>query len=160
MADHHTHQLTPHKSPSPPYTLPLPGPSTPPRSPSHSPIFPIPQSPITHSPPEPHAPPEKRAKVMKDRHHKQKETFKHKLSKVVTQCLDQHRKPDCKYGRITCSEDFKYLARKLTHGLAEKELQRRHGSTGDLVFNDSIRSKVKEYIRQYMKKCGPIYTRV
>ena len=35
------------------------------------------------------------------------------LSKVVTHCLDQHRKPDCKYGRITCSDDFKYLARKV-----------------------------------------------
>ena len=35
------------------------------------------------------------------------------VSKVVTQCLDHHRKADCKYGRITCSEDFKYLARKV-----------------------------------------------
>ncbi len=35
------------------------------------------------------------------------------LSKVVTHCLDQHRKVDCKYGRITCSDDFKYLARKV-----------------------------------------------
>ena len=35
------------------------------------------------------------------------------LSRVVTHCLDQHRKSDCKYGRITCSEDFKYLARRV-----------------------------------------------
>ena len=35
------------------------------------------------------------------------------LSKIVIHCLDQHRKPDCKYGRITCSEDFKYLARRV-----------------------------------------------
>ena len=38
----------------------------------------------------------------------------YQVSKVVTQCLDQHRKADCKYGRITCSEDFKYLARKVS----------------------------------------------
>lgn len=35
------------------------------------------------------------------------------LSKTVTSCLDQHRKSDCKYGRITCAEDFKHLARKV-----------------------------------------------
>ena len=32
---------------------------------------------------------------------------------MVTKCLDYHRKSDCKYGRITCAEDFKYLARRV-----------------------------------------------
>jgi hypothetical protein len=48
---------------------------------------------------------------------------------------------------------------QLTHGLAEKEQQRRQGSVESLVFNDSIKAKVKEYIRQYMKKYGALYTR-
>ena len=35
------------------------------------------------------------------------------MSKLVIQCLQYHRKPGCKYGLITNSEDFKHLARKV-----------------------------------------------
>lgn len=98
------------------------------------------------------------------------------LSKTVTSCLDQHRKSDCKYGRITCAEDFKYLARKvrteikeakmchsliffqLTYGLTEKESGRKR--KGKLEFTSSVKTRVKEYIRQYMKKIGPVYKKV
>lgn len=97
------------------------------------------------------------------------------LSRTVTTCLDQHRKSDCKYGRITCAEDFKYLARKvgmaikereinycsffqLTYGLTEKEAGRK--KKGKLEFTSSVKTRVKEYIRQYMKKIGPVYRKI
>ncbi|XP_019853842.1 PREDICTED: histone-lysine N-methyltransferase SETD2-like isoform X2 [Amphimedon queenslandica] len=86
-----------------------------------------------------------------------KDSFKHSLSKLVVRCLDHHRKPTCKYGRITCSEDFKHLARKLTFGITEKEITRR-GSADALEFNDQVKSRTKTYIKNYMKKFGPIYS--
>ncbi|GBL54427.1 Histone-lysine N-methyltransferase SETD2, partial [Araneus ventricosus] len=41
-----------------------------------------------------------------------KELFRTKMSSYIVHCLNSYRKPDCKVGRITCNEDFKYLARK------------------------------------------------
>ena len=35
------------------------------------------------------------------------------LSDVVKEVLERYRKPDCKVGRITSSEDYKHLARKV-----------------------------------------------
>lgn len=87
-----------------------------------------------------------------------KDIFRHSLSRLIVHCLDHHRKPECKYGRITCSGDFKHLARKLTFGLTEKEISRK-GSSSELVFTDSVKSRVKDYIKSYMKKFGPVYKR-
>lgn len=36
------------------------------------------------------------------------------MSQFIVQCLNPYRKPDCKVGRITTTEDFKHLARKVT----------------------------------------------
>lgn len=39
------------------------------------------------------------------------------MSQFIVQCLNPYRKPDCKAGRITTTEDFKHLARKVRgHG--------------------------------------------
>ncbi|NXE56027.1 SETD2 methyltransferase, partial [Casuarius casuarius] len=37
------------------------------------------------------------------------------MSQFIVQCLNPYRKPDCKVGRITTTEDFKHLARKVGH---------------------------------------------
>lgn len=47
---------------------------------------------------------------------------------------------------------------QLTYGLTEKEIDRK-GGIDKLVYNDSVKGKVKDYIRQYMKKHGPVYKR-
>lgn len=45
------------------------------------------------------------------------------MSQFIVQCLNPYRKPDCKVGRITTTEDFKHLARKVTRlGVAERFL--------------------------------------
>lgn len=36
------------------------------------------------------------------------------MSQFIVQCLNPYRKPDCKLGRISNTEDFKHLARKVT----------------------------------------------
>ncbi|TRZ08022.1 hypothetical protein HGM15179_019082 [Zosterops borbonicus] len=43
---------------------------------------------------------------------KSKEVFRKEMSQFIVQCLNPYRKPDCKVGRITTTEDFKHLARK------------------------------------------------
>ncbi|XP_031552066.1 histone-lysine N-methyltransferase SETD2-like [Actinia tenebrosa] len=87
-----------------------------------------------------------------------KDTFRMKLSNVVVNCLNPYYKVDCKQGRITNADDFKYLARKLTHGLMTKELQ--HVKSEEfLQCNDSVKVKTKEYIRSYMKKFDEMYKR-
>lgn len=89
---------------------------------------------------------------------KVKEMFRMKLSNVVVNCLNPFFKVDCKAGRILNTEDFKYLARKLTHGILMKELSHLK-SEETLHCNDSVKIKTKEYIRTYMKKFGPVYKR-
>jgi len=83
--------------------------------------------------------------------------FKSLLAKVVVNNLGKYNKVDCKVGRIMDSADFKYLARKLTHGLTEKEMQRK--TAEELSISDSLKQRVKLYIHSYMEKFGPIYHR-
>lgn len=83
--------------------------------------------------------------------------FKNQLAKVVVSNLGKYNKVDCKVGRIMDSSDFKYLARKLTHGLTEKEMQRK--AVEELSISDSLKQRVKLYIHSYMEKFGPIYHR-
>jgi len=89
---------------------------------------------------------------------KKRDLFKSKISAVVVNSLNPFQKNDCKQGRIRTQDDFKFLARKLTHGLLMKEIQRIKDED-KLDCNDSVRTKVKEYIRMYMKKFGAYYER-
>lgn len=42
-----------------------------------------------------------------------KESFRSSMAVVMVSILNAYRKPDCKEGRITNTEDFKHLARKV-----------------------------------------------
>ena len=53
---------------------------------------------------------------------------------------------------------FRFLSSQLTHGLMMKEIARIKNEEL-LECNDSVKVKVKEYIRGYMKKFGPYYVR-
>lgn len=44
-----------------------------------------------------------------------KETFRSSMATVVVNVLNGYRKSDCKEGRITNTEDFKHLARKVCY---------------------------------------------
>ncbi|KAM7336919.1 hypothetical protein ACRRTK_003038 [Alexandromys fortis] len=79
-----------------------------------------------------------------------------KMSQFIVQCLNPYRKPDCKVGRITTTEDFKHLARKLTHGVMNKELKYCKNPE-DLECNENVKHKTKEYIKKYMQKFGAVY---
>ncbi|KAM4821601.1 histone-lysine N-methyltransferase SETD2 [Thomomys bottae] len=87
---------------------------------------------------------------------KSKEVFRKEMSQFIVQCLNPYRKPDCKAGRITTTEDFKHLARKLTHGVMNKELKYCKNPE-DLECNENVKHKTKEYIKKYMQKFGAVY---
>ncbi|KAJ7322072.1 hypothetical protein JRQ81_018359 [Phrynocephalus forsythii] len=87
---------------------------------------------------------------------KSKEVFRKEMSQFIVQCLNPYRKPDCKVGRITTTEDFKHLARKLTHGVMNKELKYCK-TPEDLECNENVKHKTKEYIKKYMQKFGALY---
>lgn len=78
------------------------------------------------------------------------------MSHHVVGYLNAYRKPDCKLGRITNTEDFKHLARKLTHGIMAKELKHCR-NIEDLEVNENVKHKAKEYIRKYMGRYGKLY---
>lgn len=43
-----------------------------------------------------------------------KDTFRINMANVIVRFLNSYRQNDCKQGRITNTEDFKYLARKVS----------------------------------------------
>eukprot|EP00062_Callorhinchus_milii_P025244 gi/632986012/ref/XP_007910004.1/ PREDICTED: histone-lysine N-methyltransferase SETD2 isoform X2 [Callorhinchus milii] len=85
-----------------------------------------------------------------------KELFRKEISQFIVLCLNPYRKPDCKIGRIVATEDFKHLARKLTHGVMNKELKQCKNPE-DLECNENVKHKTKEYIKKYMQKFGATY---
>ncbi|XP_046961322.1 probable histone-lysine N-methyltransferase CG1716 [Vanessa cardui] len=87
-----------------------------------------------------------------------KEQFRSSMARVMVQHLNPYRHSDAPAGRITCTADFKHLARKLTHFVMLKELKHCR-SVEELIVTDSVRSKAKMFVRKYMAKFGPIYKR-
>uniref|UniRef100_A0AAV2MCY9 [histone H3]-lysine(36) N-trimethyltransferase n=1 Tax=Knipowitschia caucasica TaxID=637954 RepID=A0AAV2MCY9_KNICA len=87
---------------------------------------------------------------------KSKESFRKEMSQFIVHCLNPYRKPDCKLGRIVNTEDFKHLARKLTHGVMNKELKA-CTNPEDLECNENVKHKTKEYIKKYMQRFGSVY---
>ncbi|XP_034945207.1 probable histone-lysine N-methyltransferase CG1716 isoform X2 [Chelonus insularis] len=88
-----------------------------------------------------------------------KDTFRINMANVIVKFLNPYRQNDCKLGRITNTEDFKYLARKLTHFVLAKELKHCK-SIDELHCNDNVKHKAKDFVRKYMNKFGPVYQRL
>ncbi|KAJ6216886.1 hypothetical protein RDWZM_008043 [Blomia tropicalis] len=84
------------------------------------------------------------------------ERFRNDVSQFVVKCLNPFMRPDCRKGRISNSEDFKYLARKLTHNVVAKEMKQCK-NTGDLACNKAVKQKTHEYVKKYMYKFGSVY---
>lgn len=85
-----------------------------------------------------------------------KEIFRSSMATTVVSVLNAYRKPDCKEGRIVNTEDFKHLARKLTHFVMLKEIKH-IDKIEDLECTDNVKTKAREYIRKYMSKFGEFY---
>eukprot|EP00043_Microstomoeca_roanoka_P005134 m.53818 g.53818 ORF g.53818 m.53818 type:complete len:393 (+) comp12823_c0_seq2:1382-2560(+) len=89
-----------------------------------------------------------------DRH-----SVKREISATVVRFLTKFRKKGVKYGYIATEEDFKHLARKFTHTMVEKISERRGGDLTGLAIDESLKTKIADFIRASMKKCGAEYQR-
>ncbi|KAI0978632.1 hypothetical protein GJ496_007259 [Pomphorhynchus laevis] len=90
----------------------------------------------------------------------EREKFKAELTKVIVKLLTPYRKSSCTKGHIQSSEDFKYLTRKFTHSIVEKEEQRCVDNPGHrLEMSKRIRVKSDEYVNKYMSKFLKEYSR-
>ncbi|KAL1490468.1 hypothetical protein ABEB36_013156 [Hypothenemus hampei] len=99
----------------------------------------------------------KEMKEWNDEHSRKiKESFRSTMATTVVGALNAYRKPDCKEGRIINTEDFKHLARKLTHFVMLKELKHL-SSIEELVCTDNVKAKAREFIKKYMSKFGEVY---
>jgi hypothetical protein len=93
-----------------------------------------------------------------DANKKFKEQFREKLSKLVIKLLQPYLRPECKKGHIEKTDDFKYLARKFTHCIMEKEMTRVKNFQ-ELEMNGKVKSKAEEYIKKYMYRFEGNYSR-
>lgn len=74
------------------------------------------------------------------------------MSQFIVQCLNPYRKPDCKVGRITTTEDFKHLARKV--GMGDTGMGG-HGDTGTWGYRDM---GYKDLGTPGVRECGDMDT--
>ncbi|XP_063586076.1 histone-lysine N-methyltransferase SETD2-like isoform X2 [Penaeus indicus] len=87
-----------------------------------------------------------------------KDSFRSRMATFIVSVLNPYRRGDCKEGKITCTEDFKYLARKLTHFVMVKELKQLQ-SIDLLECSESVKHKTKDFVRKYMSKYGATFKR-
>jgi len=93
-----------------------------------------------------------------ERARKLKDAFRARVAGCIVAVLNPYRRPDCRQGRITSNDDFKYLARKLTHFVLVKELKQL-GSVEALDCSDSVKHKTRDFVRKYLAKYGAAFRR-
>jgi len=98
------------------------------------------------------------ADTSSDPDRKIRDAFRLNMAGVIVHYLNAFRKPDCKMGKITNTEDFKHLARKLTHFVMLKELKHCR-NVHELECNDSVKHKARDFVKKYMAKFGTTYQR-
>lgn len=73
----------------------------------------------------------------------------------VSRLLRPYRLPNCLTGRIQCNADFKYLSKKLTSALVQKEIRRsRHRRP---FLDDAAIQRISRSVMHYMTSRGPVY---
>ncbi|KAM3721489.1 Histone-lysine N-methyltransferase SETD2 [Dirofilaria immitis] len=77
-------------------------------------------------------------------------TFKVEIVKYVGGMLEPIRKL-----KFASSDDYKYVLRKLTHTILEKELKR-VGET-ELKVTESVRDKARKFVAEYLARLGDVF---
>ncbi|XP_037914848.1 probable histone-lysine N-methyltransferase CG1716 [Hermetia illucens] len=88
-----------------------------------------------------------------------REKFRSDIAGIIVHHLTPYRRDSCHIGRITNNDDFKHLARKLTHFVLIKELKHCDSTGQTLVVTESVKNKSREFIKKYMAKYGEVYVR-
>ncbi|ODM96183.1 hypothetical protein Ocin01_10498 [Orchesella cincta] len=76
-----------------------------------------------------------------------KDSFRNSIATVVVAHLNPYRKNE----HIKNTDDFKHLARKITHAILLKELKHTR-DVHSLEVTDSVKHKTKEYIKKFMAR--------
>ncbi|KAH8408454.1 hypothetical protein KR215_005822 [Drosophila sulfurigaster] len=83
--------------------------------------------------------------------------FHFEISAHVAEFLRPYRQETCQLGRITSDEDYKFLIKRLSHHITTKETRYCEATSNPLACTESVKHKSYDFIKQYMRKKGPIY---
>ncbi|KAH8302965.1 hypothetical protein KR044_012470 [Drosophila immigrans] len=102
--------------------------------------------------------------------------FHFEISAHVAEFLRPYRQETCQLGRITSDEDYKFLIKRvgneyrslnppsnhlnysqLSHHITTKETRYCEMTSNPLACTESVKHKSYDFIKQYMRKKGPIY---
>ena len=83
------------------------------------------------------------------------------ISQHVHTTLKPYTKRTCKQGRIVSTDDIKYLVKKFTLAVLDKEIEKakNDGIALSPILTDRVRLKTEVYVRKYMHKMGPVFHR-
>ncbi|KAH8415566.1 hypothetical protein KR222_005456 [Zaprionus bogoriensis] len=83
--------------------------------------------------------------------------FHFEISGHVAEFLRPYRQDTCQLGRITSDEDYKFLIKRLSHHITTKEMRYCDTTGNPLACTESVKHKSYDFIKQYMRKKGPVY---
>jgi hypothetical protein len=83
------------------------------------------------------------------------------ISQHVHTTLKPYTKRTCKQGRIVSTEDIKYLVKKFTLAVLDKEIEKakNEGILLSPILTDRVRLKTEVYVKKYMNKMGAVFQR-
>lgn len=83
------------------------------------------------------------------------------ISQHVHITLKPYTKRTCKQGRISTTDDIKYLVKKFTLAVLDKEIEKAKNDRIPLspILTDRVRLKTEVYVKKYMNKMGPVFQR-
>jgi hypothetical protein len=83
------------------------------------------------------------------------------ISQHVHTTLKPYTKRTCKQGRIVSTDDIKYLVKKFTLAVLDKEIEKakNEGIPLSPILTDRVRLKTEVYVKKYMNKMGSVFQR-
>ncbi|CAF4941260.1 unnamed protein product, partial [Rotaria sp. Silwood1] len=83
------------------------------------------------------------------------------ISQHVHTTLKPYTKRTCKQGRIVSTDDIKYLVKKFTLAVLDKEIEKAKNDGIPLLptLTERVRLKTEVYVKKYMNKMGPVFQR-
>lgn len=83
------------------------------------------------------------------------------ISQHVHATLKPYTKRTCKQGRILSTDDIKYLVKKFTLAVLDKEIEKAKNDGIPLspLLSERVKLKTEVYVKKYMNKVGPIFQR-
>ncbi|CAF3172330.1 unnamed protein product [Rotaria socialis] len=90
-----------------------------------------------------------------------RELLRKNISQHVHTTLKPYTKRTCKQGRIISTDDIKYLVKKFTLAVLDKEIEKAKNDGIPLspILTERVRLKTEVYVKKYMNKVGPVFQR-